>query len=99
MSGHVFCMRQPPGKLLHSQMDGKPMLRKASICTLLLQSFFFVAVAGGLQSSDSKPAVGLTVGEAAPSFEARNQAGEQQSLKSIAGKNGTVLLFVRSADW
>ena len=75
------------------------MLRKTSICTLLLQFFFFVAVAGGLQSSDSRPAVGLAVGEAAPSFEARNQAGEQQSLKSIAGKNGTVLLFVRSADW
>ncbi len=75
------------------------MLRKTSICTLLLQSSFFIAVAGGLQSSESKPAVGLGVGAVAPPFRARNQSGEQQSLKSVAGRNGTVLLFFRSADW
>ncbi|HKV42639.1 MAG TPA: hypothetical protein VJX67_25795 [Blastocatellia bacterium] len=38
-------------------------------------------------------------GSVAPAFSARDQFGNQQTLKTIAGKNGTVLLFFRSADW
>jgi hypothetical protein len=73
-------------------------MRKTIIASTLLLPFF-IAVANGLQSPDPKPVVGLAVGEAAPSFKTRNQVGEEQTLKSIAGDNGTVLLFFRSADW
>jgi hypothetical protein len=44
-------------------------------------------------------AIGLDVGRKAPAFSARDQFGREQSLDSLKGPNGTVLLFFRSADW
>ena len=44
-------------------------------------------------------AIGLAVGEKAPAFSARDQFGHLQTLDSLKGSNGTVLLFFRSADW
>jgi hypothetical protein len=43
--------------------------------------------------------IGLAVGEKAPVFSVRDQFGGEQSLDTLKGKNGTVLLFFRSADW
>lgn len=43
--------------------------------------------------------IGLPVGQKAPAFSARDQFGAQQTLDSLKGPNGTVLLFFRSADW
>ena len=43
--------------------------------------------------------IGLAVGRKAPAFSARNQFGQLQSLDTLRGRNGTVLLFFRSADW
>lgn len=44
-------------------------------------------------------AIGLAVGQKAPAFSARDQFGREQSLVSLKGPKGTVLLFFRSADW
>ena len=43
--------------------------------------------------------IGLAVGQKAPAFSVPDQFGRMQSLDSLKGKNGTVLLFYRSADW
>lgn len=43
--------------------------------------------------------IGLTVGEKAPAFSARDQFGRTQTLDTLRGPKGTVLLFFRSADW
>ena len=43
--------------------------------------------------------IGLGVGQNAPDFSARDQFGKQQSLETLKGPKGTVLLFFRSADW
>ncbi len=43
--------------------------------------------------------VGLNVGQKAPAFSARDQFGAEQTLDSLKGAKGTVLLFYRSADW
>jgi hypothetical protein len=43
--------------------------------------------------------IGLGVGQKAPAFSARDQFGHEQSLATLKGPNGTVLLFFRSADW
>jgi peroxiredoxin len=43
--------------------------------------------------------IGLAVGQKAPAFSARDQFGAQQTLETLKGPNGTVLLFFRSADW
>ena len=44
-------------------------------------------------------AIGLHVGQKAPAFSGRDQFGQQQSLETLKGPKGTVLLFFRSADW
>lgn len=44
-------------------------------------------------------AIGLAVGQKAPAFSAPDQFGRQQSLETLKGPKGTVLLFFRSADW
>jgi len=41
------------------------------------------------------PGIGSTV----PRFEAPDQNGHQQTLQSVAGPKGTLLVFYRSADW
>ena len=43
--------------------------------------------------------IGLAVGQKAPAFSARDQFGQEQTLKSLQGSHGTILLFFRSADW
>jgi peroxiredoxin len=42
---------------------------------------------------------GLDVGQKARAFSARDQFGREQTLETLKGSKGTVLLFYRSADW
>jgi hypothetical protein len=42
---------------------------------------------------------GPTVGAAVPSFAAPDQNSRTQSLSTIAGPKGALLVFYRSADW
>jgi hypothetical protein len=43
--------------------------------------------------------IGLAVGQRAPVFSIRDQFDKIQTLDTLRGANGTVLLFFRSADW
>jgi hypothetical protein len=43
--------------------------------------------------------IGLAVGQKAPAFSAHDQFGHTQTLDTLKGSKGTVLLFFRSADW
>jgi len=43
--------------------------------------------------------IGLEVGQKAPAFSAHDQFGGEQTLETLKGPKGTVLLFFRSADW
>jgi hypothetical protein len=43
--------------------------------------------------------IGAAVGQKAPAFSVRDQFGRVQTLDTLKGTNGTVLLFFRSADW
>jgi hypothetical protein len=65
-----------------------------------------VTVAGELRGSTIKvsslkmlTAIGLNVGQKAPAFALRDQFGKEQTLASLKGPKGTVILFFRSADW
>lgn len=42
---------------------------------------------------------GVPAGKSAPPFRARDQFAKEQTLSSLMGPNGLVLLFFRSADW
>jgi hypothetical protein len=65
-----------------------------------------VTVRGKLLESDTiqvasvEPlSIGMAAGQKAPAFSAPDQFGRTQTLETLKGKNGTVLLFFRSADW
>ena len=42
---------------------------------------------------------GPAIHSAAPAINAPDQHGELQTFKTLAGRNGLLLFFVRSADW
>ena len=69
------------------------MSRRFSVLILLTAA----SVAG---SAQSKPiAVGPAVGKPVPAFSASDQFGRTQTLESIMGPEGAMLVFYRSADW
>lgn len=43
--------------------------------------------------------LGPQVGERVPDFKLVDQTGKVQTLQSIMGRRGAMLVFVRSADW
>ena len=49
--------------------------------------------------SGQTPKTGPDVGQQVPPFSAPDQEGRTQSLQSIMGPNGAMLVFFRSADW
>jgi hypothetical protein len=42
---------------------------------------------------------GPDVGQPVPAFSAQDQEGRNQTLQSILGPKGALLVFFRSADW
>jgi len=42
---------------------------------------------------------GPNVGQQVPSFSGQDQEGRNQTLKTIMGPKGAMLVFFRSADW
>ena len=62
----------------------------------LLVGLAFLAAAFSLAAQELP---GVSAGEHAPAFRARDQFAKEQTLSSLMGPNGLVLLFFRSADW
>ena len=46
-----------------------------------------------------KISTGPEAGSVVPDFAAQDQEGRTQTLKSMMGPKGLMLVFVRSADW
>jgi hypothetical protein len=66
----------------------------ASVLTCwALMAVFVIGVAAAARKTPA------AAGTKAPSFMARDQFGREQTLESLAGPKGLVLLFFRSADW
>ena len=64
---------------------------------------FLIILSMPTYAQDSEPididALGPQVGERVPDFELRDQHGQLQTLESVRGPNGSLILFHRSADW
>ena len=60
-------------------------------------SWFWLAAAAALYGQNIK--TGPAVGSPLPDFSAPDQAGHSQTLNSIMGPKGAMLVFYRSADW
>lgn len=66
----------------------RPSIRKLSVALVFTAIHANAAIHTG-------PAVGQPI----PDFSAPDQNGTMQSLKTIAGPKGAMLVFYRSADW
>lgn len=53
----------------------------------------------GFASAVHAQGTGPEVGAQAPGFQATDHLGKAQSFDDLAGENGLLLLFFRSADW
>lgn len=67
-----------------------------------IATFLSIVAATGLSAERQRIVVaelGPRVGENVPDFKLSDQFGEIQTLDSVMGPNGLMLLFHRSADW
>ena len=64
-----------------------------------LLTLALAATLGLLAQQPAKIQTGPEIGAAIPKFEAPDQNGRLQTLQSVAGPKGTILVFYRSADW
>lgn len=79
------------------------MMRTRRICACLS----VVMGSAFLQAQTSQPSreridvsrLGPQVGERVPDFSLKDQSGRTQTLQSIMGPRGAMLVFQRSADW
>ena len=83
-------MRLPEGKIV----GGMAAMRFLS---LVLAAGFLVPVVA--QDTIDVARLGPQAGERAVPFSLPDQNGVTRTLTSLAGPNGTMLVFFRSADW
>ena len=84
--------------LRHAANPLRRGLRLTRLVARLLPALIFFsacAVSSAQQAIKTGPEVGSTV----PMFEAPDQNGQRQNLRSILGPKGAMLVFYRSADW
>jgi len=70
--------------------------------TLPVLALLFLAVgqqAGAPREKVDVSKLGPQVGQPVPDFSLKDQAGKVQTLQSIMGPRGAMLVFLRSADW
>ena len=58
-----------------------------------------LATVGAAQDLPDVERFGPQVGDVVPAFSLTDQSGQTQTLQSIMGPNGAMLVFSRSADW
>jgi hypothetical protein len=66
---------------------------------LISAALFIIAPLTAPLSQPADVQRGLAKGAVAPPIAMLDQFGRRQTLESLTGNNGLVLLFVRSADW
>ena len=71
---------------------------KAAIVIFLLSPFLLAQVKPS-EVSTFAAKLGPAIGAQAPIFEVKDNVGKAQSLMSLRGPKGLILLFIRSADW
>jgi len=65
----------------------------------LVATWSLAAPAGGQAQTVDVTTLGPQVGQQAITFQLPDQNGRPQTLASVAGPKGTMLVFFRSSDW
>ncbi len=86
-----------PNRKRSARRRGLPLAAEIVLIGVILAGAAAAAPPPGETRSTTPP--GLHAGDNIPEFSAIDQNGRTQTLAALAGKNGLVLLFFRSADW
>ena len=70
-----------------------------SVTAVVMALALVVGVAGQQPSAVDITRLGPQLGAAVPSFSLQDQTGRLQTLQSVMGDKGAILVFFRSADW
>ena len=84
----------------------RTLSRRTGASTMAFGVLLGIVALGG-SSAGQAPAVsapdvqklGPQVGATVPAFSLRDQTGRTQTLQSVMGPKGAILVFFRSADW
>jgi len=102
LSGFIFMIR--PG-VLRAEESTMSETSKANIFNDVVQKLFSgqkvtPAEFGEFVKAQNDGATsGLNVGEKVPDFALPDQHGNRKSFRDLAGRDGLLLVFSRSADW
>ena len=66
---------------------------------VLVAVFVLQVSAQGTRARIDVSKLGPQVGERVSDFQLNDQTGRLQTLQSVMGRRGAMLVFVRSADW
>jgi hypothetical protein len=70
-----------------------------SVTAVVMALGLSVGTAGQQPSTVDVNRLGPQVGTAVPPFSLQDQTGRLQTLQSVMGAKGAILVFFRSADW
>jgi hypothetical protein len=73
-------------------------VQRVMVGLLVAAGLWAVAAAQQLDAIDVEK-LGPQVGAQVPPFSLTDQTGRLQTLQSVMGPKGTILVFFRSADW
>jgi hypothetical protein len=62
-------------------------------------AFLFVLLQISIRAQPNLDAIGPRVGIRAPDFSGIDQLDRRQTLESVLGSEGAMIVFFRSADW
>jgi hypothetical protein len=74
-------------------------MRRLILVIVLSALFASHAQAQGSRTRVDVSRLGPQMGEPVPDFRLLDHTGQPQTLQSIMGRGGAMLVFVRSADW
>lgn len=75
------------------------MNTRASGILLVVRYFAALFAFSVFAQAPTPPDPGLKLGQTLPPFTLTDQNGKAQTLQSLAGEKGLMLVFYRSADW
>ncbi len=100
-SSFVMISSCPPGSSWSPfVLDGKWLMNMWRVTRLTLVVLLAsISALAAQQAPVNLDAMGPRVGAAAPTFSGIDQFGRTQTLGSVSGEQGVMLVFFRSADW
>ena len=100
---HLHWHQHPNGKTetspTHANIGAHMRISSITLCVTIALMVLSLSLHAQERDSIDVSALGPQVGELIPAFSLPDQNGTMQTLESIMGERGALVLFHRSANW